>query len=336
MRFAATPARPAKTMPNDTPQPPPRPSGVYAPADPERLRRWRDEPASMLGAVAAEHGPLEAEGDPLVRLVDVYKRFGSLRVLNGVSLDFHRGQTTVVLGPSGTGKSVMLKHIVGLIQPDQGEVWFDGDRVDRLTPGQLVEARKKIGFLFQMSALFDSLSVGDNVAFPLAEHTTLKPGERAERVDRVLRMVGLAGLQAKMPVELSGGQRKRVALARAIVLEPQLVLYDEPTTGLDPIRSDLINELIIGLSRKLGITSIVVTHDMVSAAKIADRMVLLYNGNILCDGDWPAFRDSDDELVQRFIRGQADHGELDLIRRGLETQGRNQAAKAPRDAGKQP
>ncbi len=277
-------------------------------------------PATMVDGgdeVAGPRPPVDRER-PIVRLRNVSKAFGSLRVLTDISVDFYRGQTTVILGPSGTGKSVLLKHIVGLMKPDAGEVEFGGNRIDRMSPRELVEARKKVGFLFQMSALFDSLSVGQNVAFPLVEHTRLTPAERDGRVDRVLRMVGLSGLQKQMPADLSGGQRKRVALARAIVMEPELILYDEPTTGLDPIRSDLINELILGLNRKLGVSSIVVTHDMTSAQKVADRMLLLYNGQVICDGDWDSFRRSDNPLVQRFIQGQADATELDLIRRGLE------------------
>ena len=284
----------------------------------ERQRRWRDAPATMIDGPRPPARPPVDDDHPIVGLKQVSKAFGSLRVLGGVSIDFLRGQTTVILGPSGTGKSVLLKHIVGLMKPDAGEVYFSGERVDTMPPADLVEVRKKIGFLFQMSALFDSLSVGHNVAFPLVEHTKLTAPERDERVDRVLRMVGLSGLQKQMPGDLSGGQRKRVALARAIVMEPELILYDEPTTGLDPIRSDLINELIIGLNRKLGVSSIVVTHDMISAQKIADRMLLLYNGQVICDGDWEAFRRSDNPLVQRFIQGQADVKDLDLIRRGLE------------------
>lgn len=255
--------------------------------------------------------------EPIVRFRCVSKSFGPLKVLSGVTLDIYRGQTTVILGPSGTGKSVLIKHIVGLLRPDSGEVFFENDRIDTLREDQLVEPRKRIGFLFQMGALFDSLTVGQNVEFPLVEHTTLDREQRAERADRVLRMVGLSGLQSKMPADLSGGQRKRIALARAIVLEPTLVLYDEPTTGLDPIRSDLIDELILGLNRRLGISSIVVTHDMASAAKIADRMILLYNGNVICDGTMADFRRSDNPLVQRFIQGQADQIELDAVREGL-------------------
>ena len=281
---------------------------------------WRPYPATMLGpdsgTAPRTHRP---GGDTLVRLDNVYKSFGSLRVLNGVSLDIKRGRTTVVIGPSGTGKSVMLKLIVGLLIPDRGEVYFDKERVDTMSPAGLVEVRKQIGFLFQMSALFDSMDVGQNVEFPLVEHTDMGAAERDERVDRVLRMVGLSGLQRKWPSMMSGGQKKRVALARAIVLEPRMVMYDEPTTGLDPIRADLINELIIALNTKFGITSVVVTHDMGSAAKIADRMLLLYDGDIICDGDPETFLRSENPLVQRFIQGQADQIELESIQQGLDS-----------------
>ncbi len=281
---------------------------------------WRPYPATMLGpesgTIARAYRP---GGDTLVRLDNVYKSFGSLRVLNGVSLDIKRGQTTVIIGPSGTGKSVLLKLIVGLLTPDRGDAYYDGKCVNTMSASGLVGIRKEIGFLFQMSALFDSMDVGQNVEFPLVEHTRMTEAQRDERVDRVLRMVGLSGLQRKWASSMSGGQKKRVALARAIVLEPRLVMYDEPTTGLDPIRADLINELIIALNTKFGITSIVVTHDMASAAKIADRMLLLYDGNIICDGDPETFLRSENPLVQRFIQGQADQIELESIRQGLGT-----------------
>lgn len=277
-----------------------------------------------MSETAAQSRPDTASGhsapdnaEAIVRLVGVSKSFGPLRVLEDVSLDFQRGQATVIIGPSGTGKSVLLKHIVGLLHPDVGEVYFEHMRVDQMSQQGLVEIRKQVGFLFQMGALFDSLDVEQNVSFPLIQHTDLTLDQRRARVDRVLKMVGLAGLQSKMPGDLSGGQRKRVALARAIVLEPSLVLYDEPTTGLDPIRADVINELIIALSRSMGITSIVVTHDMASADKIADRMVLLYDGQIVCDGDPRSFHQSDNQLVQRFIRGQADQDDLNRIREGF-------------------
>jgi phospholipid/cholesterol/gamma-HCH transport system ATP-binding protein len=238
-------------------------------------------------------------------------------VLSGVSLDIRRGGCTVVLGPSGVGKSVLIKHIVGLIRPDRGEVYFAGRRIDNLREDDLVAVRIKMGFLFQMSALFDSMTVEENVCFPLVQHTDLSAEQRRESCLKVLRMVGLDGVQGKMPGELSGGQRKRVALARAIILEPQLILYDEPTTGLDPIRSDVINELILALHRRLGITSIVVTHDIASAFKVADRLVMLNDGKIMADGDPRSFRQSGNELVQRFIHGMADEEDLVRIREGI-------------------
>jgi len=260
-------------------------------------------------------------GEALVELRGVSKRFGPLVVLDGLDLTLHRGQTTVVLGPSGTGKSVLLKHMVGLMRPDAGEVWFDGQRVDRKRERDLASVRRRVGFLFQMGALFDSLSVEQNICFPLTEHTSLTRAERLDRCAAVLRMVGLPDAQRKMPGELSGGQRKRVALARAIVLEPELVLYDEPTTGLDPISSDLINELILNLSERLGITSVAVTHDMHSADKIADRMVMLSEGRILADAPPEAFLRSEDPRVQRFIQGRAAESDLQRIRAGLSGSG---------------
>lgn len=277
------------------------------------------------GAAGPATGSDQAEGpqrsgvstSPIVRLVNVHKSFGPLKVLRGITLDIYRGQTTVVLGPSGAGKSVLLKLIVGLLRPDRGEVWFEDKRVDRMRESELVEVRKKIGFLFQMGALFDSMTVGENICFPLVEHTALNEEERLERCRKVLRIVGLGGIENKMPAELSGGQRKRVALARAIVLEPELVLYDEPTTGLDPIRADVINELILVLTRQLGITGIVVTHDIASATKIADRMLMLYDGRIIADGSPESFRRSSDQLVQRFMEGRADEADLEEIRAGF-------------------
>jgi len=257
----------------------------------------------------------------IIRLVAVHKSFDSLKVLDGVSLDLQRGQTTVIIGPSGTGKSVLLKHIVGLLEPDRGEVWFEDQRVDGRSEADRVEIRKQIGLLFQMGALFDSLNVYDNVSFPLVQYTRLSTSQRRRRCNDVLELVGLGGFENKMPSKLSGGQRKRVALARAIVLQPKVVLYDEPTTGLDPIRADVINELIIALGKHLGITSVVVTHDMASADKIADRMVMLYDGHIVADNDPRTFHQSDNELVQRFIQGRAKQEDLDRIREGFARHG---------------
>lgn len=269
--------------------------------------------------------------EPIIRLVRVCKAFGSLRVLQDVSLDIIRGQTTVILGPSGVGKSVVLKHIAGLLRPDSGEIWFEQQRIDRLSQAELVPIRRKIGFLFQMGALFDSMTVGENISFPLTEHAELTAEQRAQRCARVLELVGLPGIEGKMPADLSGGQRKRVALARAIVLEPAVVLYDEPTTGLDPQRADVINELIANLNRALGITGIVVTHDMRSAYRVADRLVMLHGGSIIADAPRSAFDAIADPVVQRFIHGQAEEQDIDRIRRAFadltqERQGAHQGA----------
>lgn len=257
--------------------------------------------------------PPEPE-DAIVRLESVSKAFGSLHVLRSLCLDFRRGATTVILGPSGTGKSVLLKHIVGLLRPDDGKVFFENQRVDNARERDLVPIRQKIGYLFQGGALFDSMTVEQNIGFPLIEHTRLSPAERNEKVAYALNLVGLPEVGAKMPSQLSGGQQKRIALARAVVMQPALVLYDEPTTGLDPIRADLINELILVLNDELGNSSIVVTHDMASARKIADRMVLLYDGRVVCDGPPDVFERSEDHLVQNFLNGRADEQELAAIR----------------------
>jgi len=246
----------------------------------------------------------------LIELKKIFKRFGRQEVLKGVSLSIERGQSLVIIGASGSGKSVMLKHIVGLLKPDAGEVWFDGQRIDELTETPLMPIRKRFGFLFQMGALFDSMTVGENIAFPLVESGQKKRPEIKRIVAEKLRMVGLTGIEPKMPAELSGGQRKRVALARAIALDPEVILYDEPTTGLDPIRSDVINQLIINLQRQLEVTSVTVTHDMSSAFKIGDRIVMLHEGHLIFDGTPKAMQQSDDPRVRQFISGEA--GELEL------------------------
>ncbi len=242
----------------------------------------------------------------MVRLDNVHKSFGEQVVLNGISIDFLRGQTTVVMGPSGCGKSVMLKHIIGLLSPDSGHVYVDGQRVDGLRERDLAPIRLKVALLFQMSALFDSMTVEDNIAFPLREHTSLSRDERRARVDEALALVDLRDVQQKLPAQLSGGQKKRVALARAIVLKPRAVLYDEPTTGLDPIRSDGINELIIKLRTELGVTSIVVTHDLISAKKVADRVVMLMKGKVAAAGTFAEVEAAKDPAVRRFLLGQYD------------------------------
>lgn len=252
--------------------------------------------------------------EAIVRVEQLVKGFGRVPVLKGVTLGFERGKTTVVLGPSGCGKSVLLKHLVGLLKPDKGRVWIDETRIDTLPEHQLGAVRRRYGFLFQMGALFDSMSVGENVRFPLAEAGEPNDDRSQARVRRVLRLVGLEEAIEKMPAELSGGQQKRVALARAIVLEPDVILYDEPTTGLDPIRADVINELILKMASQLDVTSIVVTHDLASAFKVADRMVMLHEGEVRLEGEPEAFRHATDPVVQRFLRGEASDDELAEIR----------------------
>ncbi|RMD85679.1 MAG: ABC transporter ATP-binding protein [Candidatus Dadabacteria bacterium] len=233
------------------------------------------------------------------------KSFGSHRVLDGVDLDIRKGETIVVLGHSGTGKSVLLKHLNGLIRPDEGTVTFHGRDITRLSEAELVTVRRNVGMLFQGGALFDSLTVEDNVAFALDEHRICRGEERRRRVAHLLEIVGLGGTQHKLPAELSGGMRKRAALARSLALEPEVMLYDEPTTGLDPVTAQQINELIRDLQARLGLTSVVVTHDLASAAFVADRMAFLYNGVIRCVGTPEQLRSSDDPVIAQFMSAAA-------------------------------
>jgi phospholipid/cholesterol/gamma-HCH transport system ATP-binding protein len=240
-------------------------------------------------------------------------------------MDIQPGRTTVVMGPSGCGKSVLLKHIVALLRPDRGKVFFRKHEVSSMSDRQLVAIRRRMGFLFQSGALFDSMTVGQNVCFPLIEHGMKDPDQRAERCREMLALVGLDGFQDRMPEDLSGGQKKRVALARAVAMRPQVILYDEPTTGLDPIRSDLINELILKLQKALGTTAVVVTHDMASASKVGDRILMLFEGRFVADTTPDKLLDEDDEIVARFVRGQASRQELAEI----EDAGLNDDASAP-------
>ena len=248
-----------------------------------------------------------------VRVEDLHKSFGRQQVLRGVNLAFPPGKTTVILGPSGCGKSVLLKHLVGLLKPDRGRVWFGATRIDTLSEPALVPIRRRFGFLFQQGALFDSMSVRQNILFPLREAGFPIDDSANQRVERVLGMVGLSEAIDKYPAELSGGMQKRAALARAIVLGPEVILYDEPTTGLDPIRSDVINELILKLSRALQVTSIVVTHDLASARKVADRIVMLDKGQVVLEDEPARFLASTDPTVQRFLKGEASLDDLAAI-----------------------
>ena len=224
-------------------------------------------------------------------------------MLRGVDLDVGRGETVVVLGGSGSGKSVLLRHTIGLHHPDAGAVWVDGQEITQLSEDELVEPRKKVGMLFQAGALFDSMTVLDNVAFALREHTDQDEENVRARVAEVLTLVELEDVEELMPADLSGGMRKRVALARAIALAPRAILYDEPTTGLDPITANTINQLIRNLQERLGVTSIVVTHDIHSALTVGDRLAFLDEGTIVYEGSIEEAKQAPDRKLRRFLRG---------------------------------
>jgi len=250
----------------------------------------------------------------LIEIRDLSMRFRTQSVLRGINLTIHRGETVCIIGESGCGKTVMLKLIIGLLHPTEGGVWFDGMDVNRLGGKQLVKLRLRFGFLFQMAALFDSLTIYDNVAFGLREHHICGEVEIRTLVADRLQEVGLPpGLERKKPAELSGGQRKRVGLARALALNPEVMLYDEPTTGLDPIMSDVINELILQTQQNKKTTGVVVTHDMKTVTKVADRLVMLYplarlaanEPQIIYDGPPEEAENAADPRVRQFVRGEA-------------------------------
>jgi len=235
----------------------------------------------------------------------VSKSFGDKMVLDETNLWIHKGETLVIIGRSGEGKSVLLKHMVRLLDPDCGHIWVEGTDIAQMEAGPLMQMRKKFGFLFQGAALFDSMNVCQNVGLMLKEHTDWPEDRRRARACECLSLVGLDDSEDKLPSELSGGMKKRAGLARAIVMEPEYILYDEPTTGLDPITGAAINELIIKLQKELGVTSIVVTHDMPSAFKIADRMAMLSRGKIVFSGTVDEVRQTDHPMVRQFIEGNS-------------------------------
>jgi phospholipid/cholesterol/gamma-HCH transport system ATP-binding protein len=270
------------------------------------------------------------KGNGIVSLENVTKKFGKNIVLDNISLVIEKSKTTVVIGPSGCGKTVLIKHLIALLRPSSGRVYFKGQRIDELEEDQLDKIRMNFGFLFQGGALFDSLTVAENILFPVRQsYKTKKVSGLDELVKTKLGMVGLDGFQNYFPAQLSGGQRKRVALARAIALNPEVILYDEPTTGLDPIRADIINELILKLQKGLGLTSVAVTHDMTSAYKIADRIIMLHDGKIIADGDADFIRNHSDGVVQQFINGRVSSEELKALRSGGVT---NHLKLQPRDS----
>jgi len=242
----------------------------------------------------------------MIEFVDVKKTLGNKPVIAGISFKIAKGETFAIIGRSGAGKSVTLKLMVGLMHPDSGQVSVDGTDITNPTDTLLSDVRKKFGFLFQGSALLNSLTVGENVGLPLKEHQEMPAEGIRKRVTEVLEIVGLHSAENLMPSELSGGMRKRVSLARSIVRYPEIILYDEPTTGLDPIMSNVINNLIIRLREKLNITSVVVTHDMKSTFMIANRIALLYHGKIIQTGDVEYFQKSKDPFIRQFVEGDSE------------------------------
>jgi len=240
----------------------------------------------------------------MIQVKNLVKRFGERTVLDGINLTLPEGKISVIMGGSGCGKSTFLKNLIGLLRPDEGEIWIEEKNVASLTKVEFDEVRKKFGMLFQGAALFNSQTVGENVALPLKEHTDL-----SEEIIRIivkikLELVGLTGFENFHPYQISGGMKKRVALARAIALDPKIVFYDEPGAGLDPITAGMIDQLILDLSRKLKITSVVVTHEMKSAFRIADQMVVLHRGKVLAEGSPDEIKQSDDPYVRQFIHGE--------------------------------
>jgi len=241
----------------------------------------------------------------LIEFKDVHKQFGEKKVLKGLNFTIDKGNIAVVMGPSGTGKSTVIKHIVGLLNPTSGDILVDGISVQKCSEKELLELRKRIGFAFQFGALFDSMNIHDNIGFPLDEHTKLTQKQKDKKINESLEMVGLKPdeILLNYPHELSGGMQKRVAIARTIILEPDILLYDEPTSGLDPIASDLISRLIVKLRDELGITSVVISHDIQESFKIADQMIMLYDGKVLADDKPEFFKTTPNPIIRQFIDG---------------------------------
>lgn len=239
-------------------------------------------------------------------MVDVRKAFGDNEVLKGFSISIQEGHTTSIIGGSGSGKSVALKHIVGLLRPDQGEVWVDGENVGRLDQESLYLLRRNVGYVFQFSALFDSMTVEENVGMGLKRMREFSEAEIRDRAEECLQMVNLEGYGSRLPSELSGGQRKRAGLARAIATKPKYILYDEPTTGLDPVTTAVIDELIMRMADELDVTGVVITHDMTSAFRVSDRIAMLYDGRIRYEGTPEEMRNAEDPVVKGFIEGRPD------------------------------
>ena len=238
----------------------------------------------------------------MVKIKNVSKYFGTKAALKNINLEISDGETLAIIGGSGSGKSTLLRLMIGLIQPSEGEIWIDGDEISKMNEDEITKVRLKMGMVFQYSALFDSMTVGDNVAFGLVEHTNFDKGKIQKIVREKLKQVGLEGVENLMPNELSGGMKKRVSLARAIAFEPEIIFYDEPSSGLDPIMTNKIDELITETQRALNVTSVVVTHDMISACRIADRIAMIYNGELIAVDTVENFKKIQDTRVKEFFR----------------------------------
>jgi len=241
----------------------------------------------------------------MIEIRGLKKQLGHKQVLNGIDLEVRKGETLVVLGPSGTGKSVLLKHIIGLMSPDSGSIMVGGEEIVGMDEPRLDRVRHKFGMLFQGAALFDSMTVGDNVGLALLEHTKLPGAEIRRRVSERLEWVGLKDVEQMKPASLSGGMKKRVGLARAMAMDPEIILYDEPTTGLDPITGDVINQLIRAMQQRLGVTSVVVTHDLMSAYKVGDRLAMIVQGRVVFTGTPDEVRHTENAMVRQFIEGSS-------------------------------
>ena len=242
----------------------------------------------------------------MIKIIDLKKSFNSKKVLDGTNLEIEKGKITVIIGRSGEGKSVLIKHIIGLLKPDSGQILLDGQDITKMTERELNEVRRRFGMLFQGAALFDSLTVGENVAFPLREHAGMPEADLKEVIKEKLRLVGLKDVENMMPADLSGGMKKRVGLARAIDMDPEIVLFDEPTTGLDPIMSDNVATLILDTQRDLKTTYIVITHDISLTYKIADKVAMLHEGKIVEQGDVEYVKSSVNPILRQFVEGRAE------------------------------
>lgn len=242
----------------------------------------------------------------MIKIIDLKKSFNSKKVLDGVNLEIEKGKITVIIGRSGEGKSVLIKHIIGLLKPDLGEILLDGQDITKMTERELNEVHRRFGMLFQGAALFDSMSVGENVAFPLREHTEMPEVDLKNVIKEKLRLVGLKNVENMMPADLSGGMKKRVGLARAIAMDPEIVLFDEPTTGLDPVMSDNVATLILDTQRDLKTTYIVITHDIPLTYKIADKIAMLHEGRIVEQGDVDYMKSSPNPILRQFLEGRSE------------------------------